>query len=142
MSEAGAGPLPFLTWTPSRAPGARLAVSDLGVIAGGVAATLWLRGLVPELAWLPAFVLGHFFLFCNLVRLRTRRELTWCAVFVANFLGHVALGRLEGASVLAWQAPLTLALVGLEVRSPGYRGIFCDRLRDTPRELTASPPTH
>lgn len=126
MSEA------TLTWTPSRAPGARLAVSDLAVLAAGAAGTAALHARAPALAWLPGFVLGHFFLFCNLVRLRTHKELLWCAVFLANFAAHAAQGDPCGAAILAWQLPVTLALVASEVASPGYRGLGYAALGKSP----------
>jgi hypothetical protein len=129
-----------LTWTPSREPGARLAVSDLVVIASGIAATGALQASAPLLAWLPPVVFGHFFLFCNVVRLRTAKELAWCAVFLANFALHAHAGAVGGGAILAWQLPVTLALVASEVASPGYRGLGYAALgKNPPRACTHRP---
>jgi hypothetical protein len=77
----------------------------------------------PVLTWLIVFAVGHFFLFCNVIRMRRNYELIWAALFLVNF---AVLGVGFGApwSALLVQFPFTLVLVFLEVRSPRYRGVF------------------
>ena len=83
-----------------------------------------------SLAAFPLIVLGHFFLFCNIFRIRRNYELTWAAVFIFNvaiwfvlYPGDLTLGgRLLGA--LVCQTPLTVFLIGLEMRSSNYHGVF------------------
>lgn len=104
-------------------------IDALALLAGTVAIS-WLGDALPVMRWTIAFALGHFFLFCNVVRLHRNYELLWAAAFVI----HVALWiqrELAGFSwplVLAIQTPLTLGLVGLQLRSPDYRGVFAERI--------------
>lgn len=61
------------------APGFRLSQRDVLVITVCILATVWLWDRVGELSLLMLGVLGHFFLFCNVFRVRTRYELVWAA---------------------------------------------------------------
>jgi hypothetical protein len=95
--------------TPIFAPGFRLSPFDvLALLAGGAAATAsatadrW-TGLAV------AFVVAHFFLFCNILRMSRLLELTWAAAF-------------------ALAATLTLVLTIIQVRRPSYHGVAWQRL--------------
>ena len=108
--------------------GARFSVRDgiALVLAGALVA--WLLPRMPPLAWLVVCVVGHFFLFCNIVRMRRSFELMWAALFVVNVNAWALLGvwspwALYGAPLLA-----TLILVTREVRSADYRGVLSERL--------------
>ena len=50
--------------------GFRFSRADAAMIAVGAAATWLLWGVLGDLALLPAVVLVHFFLFCNVFRVR------------------------------------------------------------------------
>ena len=68
------------------------------------------------------FVLGNFFLFCNVFRVRRSHELVWAAVLLANCAGWLYLGPTLAGIVLA-QLPVTVAVIWLEIRSPTYHGV-------------------
>ena len=72
--------------------------------------------------------LGHFFLFCNVFRLRRSYELFWSVLFLANIGFWLSRDELRWAEILAMQTPLTIALILLEMRSPNYHGVFWARL--------------
>jgi hypothetical protein len=102
------------------------------VLAVGVAATWLLQPYGKTIAWLPAVVVGHFFLFCNVFRVRSRFELPWAAVFLANFAFH-AVRAGDGFSwqtVLLVQTPFTVAAIAGQIASRDYHGIFCRTARD------------
>ena len=81
-------------------------------------------------------VVGHFFLFCNVFRIRTRLELIWVASFLANVMTWVGLQRLDWAAMLVIQIPITGAVIAYEMRSPSYHGVFARRInRDLDRYL-------
>lgn len=81
-----------------------------------------------DLALLIGFVLGHFFLFCNIFRVRRGPELVWTAVFLANYgLWHLS-GHFWIVGVFLTQIPLTIFLLWRETRKPWYHGIGCRRL--------------
>jgi len=123
-------------------PGFRFSLTDAGAIALALGAALAGRGPLGAWALAPAVVLGHFFLFCNVFRVRRGYELAWAASFLvvasAWFFarGPVDLG--YWATVLATQTPLTLLAIGAEMRSERYRGIGYARIN--PRLEWAPPP--
>lgn len=79
--------------------------------------TLGLTAALDRLAfpgwWLPAMVVGHFFLFCNVFKVPRRLELAWAGVFVLNTGLWLAAGRFDWRPVLLTQLPFTLAAIGL-----------------------------
>jgi hypothetical protein len=135
MKASGASPSPQhrpRTW------GFRFSLMDGAVLALGAVATaagmLALEGAFVDFAALGAFALGHFFLFCNVFRVRREPELIWTAVFILNAAGWELLGDgLTWRGVVAVQTPITLALLLWEIRHPRYHGIFARRLN--PRHL-------
>ena len=109
-------------------PGFRLSVLDVVVLLAGAWGT-WFLG--REIWWAGAivgFVVGHFFLFCNIIRLARNAELIWAAVFV------VLCGSTITTEVPGWIASfgislaLTMALIAREVKQPHYHGIFWQRV--------------
>jgi hypothetical protein len=112
-----------------RRRGFRCSPVDLAALALCAAGTIWLREPLGEMVWLAPVTLGHFFLFCNVFRIRRSYELIWAAVFILNVAGWSIGGEYSWGHVLAVQSPLTLLLISLEWRSPRYHGIFCDARR-------------
>jgi hypothetical protein len=74
-------------------------------------------------------VLGHFFLFCNVFRIRREYEYIWAAVWIVNYGAWLFSGAFTWWGVLAVQSPLTVVLIVLEMRSPEYHGILWRWLR-------------
>lgn len=119
-------------------PGFRFWWTD-AVTLGIAAALTWaLRPVIAEWSLLIPLVVGHFFLFCNVFRVGTRRELAWTAVFLVNaFVWLIHLG--SGPTTLALaQAPVTLVVIGLAVRDPDYHGLGSTWLGKG--STVASPP--
>ena len=73
-------------------PGFRLSVRDVVVILLGVAAASYLTIIEPWWGFIVAFVVAHFFLFCNVVRMARPLELTWTAVFLALASATLMIG--------------------------------------------------
>lgn len=111
-----------------RTAGARFSAVDAAAIAICAGGTWALWDLAGAFVWIGAVALGHFFLFCNVFRVRRNYELLWTAVFLANFTGWLTSGAFSWLGVLAVQTPLTALLIGAEVRSREYHGIFSRRL--------------
>jgi hypothetical protein len=81
-----------------------------------------------EIWWIVAAVVGHFFLFCNVFRIRRSLELWWAAIFVINagwWLFHDQTGWLP---TMGYQAPVTLIVIIIEMCSPWYHGIGAQRI--------------
>ena len=105
------------------APGFCLSFVDGFVLLGGVAGIVILSMFVWWWGFVLGFVLGHFFLFCNVVRMARPLELFWSGVFVA----------LAGATIVletpCWLVTALLSLVvtgivvAVEMRKPSYHGV-------------------
>lgn len=108
--------------------GFRLSLSDAIIILACILTTWFLRGPLGEFALLFPFVLGHFFLFCNVFRVGTRAELVWCFCFIGVFLVSLQAGEFGIGTLLTAQSPVTLGVIGYALTRPGYHGIFWERI--------------
>lgn len=109
-------------------PGFRLSALDVGVIlAGSIGAAL-----ASQLAWWMgaaiAFVIGHFFLFCNVLRAERLLELAWTACFLALALASMTQGIPPWPISFALSFLVTLVILALQVRRPSYHGVGWRRL--------------
>ncbi|HWE97676.1 MAG TPA: hypothetical protein VG269_27220 [Tepidisphaeraceae bacterium] len=104
-------------------PGFRFSRTDGAVILGGALMTWLAWGFLGTFALVFVIVLAHFFLFCNVVRMRRPYELFWAAVFVINTLLWSLSGDLNWWRVLAVQIPVTLVLIAMEIASDRYHGV-------------------
>ena len=111
-----------------RTYGLRFSLVDACAIAVAGLGTWLMWPVIGDFALAIPVVLGHFFLFCNVFRVRRNHELAWAAVFLVNVGAWLASGTFDWWRVLAVQSPFTLAAIVIEIRSPGYHGIFCDRI--------------
>lgn len=73
--------------------------------------------------WIVVAVVGHFFLFCNVFRVRRTFELWWAVVFVVNVSACFALGNIDWWPTMGFQLPVTIIVICLELRSGSYHGI-------------------
>jgi len=113
---------------PRRRAGFRLSGVDFAFIAAAVVATILLWDRLGTTVRVVPFAVGHFFLFCNVFRVRRAYELAWVAVFFVNAAAWAAAGRFSWLEVLAAQAPFTIAAIVLEMRSREYHGVGCRRI--------------
>lgn len=121
-------------------PGFRLSALDgLVLIAGGVA-SLAVARIDTRLAAGIAFVVAHFFLFCNVLRMSRPLELTWAGLFAA--LSVAATRGAIGWSVV-WSASvgLTAVLAVVELRRPSYHGVGWRRVNPGLRTWWAARQT-
>ncbi|MGE0711783.1 MAG: hypothetical protein AB7N76_30710 [Planctomycetota bacterium] len=109
-------------------PGFRFFPTDAAAIAVALGACAALWGPLGSYALAFPVVLGHFFLFCNVFRVRRSYELCWSLGFVLIAGGWLWSGRGGWLEVLACQTPLTALAIGLELRSPRYRGVGWRRI--------------
>ena len=109
-------------------PGVRLSALDVGVLicgtVGSVAAWQW----VWWVGFVIAFVVAHFFLFCNVFRISRPLELVWAAAFVA-LAGSTVMNETPGWLVtVVGSLVVTVAVIAIEMFSPSYHGIGWQRL--------------
>jgi len=71
-----------------------------------------------------AIVVGHLFVFCNVVRIRRWFELVWAGFFCLAILIWIGLRLIPGWLVVLSSIALASALILIEVRSARYHGIL------------------
>jgi len=108
---------------PAFCPGFRLSVIDGFVLVVGVAGTIVLSMIVWWWGIVLAFVLGHFFLFCNVVRMARPLELLWGGVFVALAGATIAFETPGWLVTALLSLGVTLTAVVVEMRKPSYHGV-------------------
>ena len=82
-------------WGKPRTCGFRFSLVDGAAIVVCAAATHTAWPALGPLSLVLPYVLGHFFLFCNVFRVRRPPELIWAGVFVLNFGVWMAVGGFE-----------------------------------------------
>ena len=107
--------------------GFRFSFVDGIVLAATAVITPPLVSIVETTGWLPAVVVGHFFLFCNVFRIRRKPELIWAGCFVA-IAAAVSVTSLETIWMMILPLPLTVLLIAHEFRHPSYHGILSSRV--------------
>jgi hypothetical protein len=116
-------------------PGFRCSCPDLVILLGGAAAAgaalVWLE---PWAGFVISFVIGHFFLFCNVFRIARMLELAWAALFVVLAAGTVSVGFPGWPITVGLSLAATVVVVILEMRKPSYHGIFWQQINPGLRE--------
>ena len=118
------------TFEVQREPGFRLNLTDLGLIALLVAASLGWRAVhPPDHLWvLPLYVGFSFFLFCNVFRIGNRAEVPWYLTFLAIAAWGLTRVEFPWLPLLAVCETLKLALILWRIRRGPYVGAFHRRL--------------
>jgi hypothetical protein len=118
----------FETHHRPRTWGFRFSTTDaVAICVFACAATVLRYGASPAW-WLLVIAVAHFFLFCNVFRIHRYRELTWAGLYILNVCVWAWFDRLTWSNILLSQIPVTLALILMDMRAPGYHGIFANRL--------------
>jgi hypothetical protein len=112
-----------LWWNSTAAAGFRFSRTDVAAIILCVLATWGAWSFLREVAILFPVVLGHFFLFCNIFRVRRKLELWWSAVFVVNVGVWLGVDQFTWLRVLLTQTPVTVLIVTMTVFGRDYHGV-------------------
>jgi hypothetical protein len=109
-------------------PGLRLSTIDVIVLLVGGLISASIAALAPWFGIALAFVIGHFFLFCNVFRMARSRELVWAVVFVVLSASTAFIGLPHWPVTLTISFVATVLLVVVEMRQPSYHGAFWRRI--------------
>lgn len=118
--------------------GFRFSWTDGVVLFIAVLTTWSLKAREIELFWIPPMVVGHFFLFCNVFRVRRNYELIWACLFLLNVGFWMSRLSLRWQEPLLCQVPVTLVVIVAEMRSRRYHGIWASRLNPFIEEYLAT----
>lgn len=113
---------------PTFQPGFRFSLIDAAVLVIGVVASIVLASTTAWLSFLIAFVIAHFFLFCNVFRIARPLELAWSVAFVVLTYCSVALGSPSWGVTVAVTLLVTAIVIVVEMRKPSYHGIQWRRI--------------
>lgn len=105
-------------------PGFRFSVFDGAIITVAFLGAWSLYPYSLELAIIVLFVVAHFFLFCNVVRMSRLSELIWAGAFVILTSLSLVFNLFSWWLAAASNVLLTVTLVFIELRKPSYHGIF------------------
>jgi len=108
-------------------PGFRLSKIDLLVLLLGISVSAGLYSSIPLAAFIILFVIGHFFLFCNIIRMSRILELIWTASFLFLAGGTLLFETFSWPQVALASLTLTCVLVIFQIRQPAYHGILWQR---------------
>jgi hypothetical protein len=109
---------------PDRADaGFRCSAGDEAVLTIAVVLAIAASWWSVDAAVVIATVVGHFFVFCNVVRLRRSFELAWAACYTTAAAILTALGAFHAGRLAFAIAPVSLIFVALEVQSARYHGV-------------------
>ena len=111
-----------------RTHGLRFSVLDGCVLVAAFVLTMSTWSMTFGLSALILFVVLHFFLFCNVFRIRRKPELIWAATFVANCLAWILTGNISTLGITVAQAVITTVILLHEIRLPYYHGIYAETI--------------
>ncbi len=105
-------------------PGFRISIVDALVLVAGTAGAAFLRSESADAAVLLAMPVLHFFLFCNVFRIKRRKELIWAAIFVISSAFFIVYQMFSEVFLIIANFLVAAILIALETREPDYHGIF------------------
>ncbi len=109
-------------------PGFRFSILDAFILAAALVLAVFLSYIGRNYAILVGFVVLHFFLFCNLVRMSRIPEIIWSVVFLCLFYCHLNFSTPSFKLALLISLVLTVVLVFIEIHKPSYHGIGWKRI--------------
>ena len=109
-------------------PGFRLSTLDVVVLIAGAAASAYAASIHPPAALAIAFVVVHFFLFCNVLRMARSLELLWAGLFAALAIAAISFELISWPVVFAASAVGTVILAIVQARMPSYHGVGWQKL--------------
>ncbi len=80
------------------------------------------------ITFLVLFVVVHFFLFCNIIRMSRPPELIWAGVFLSLASASLLKGFPSWPVTALFSASLTAILVVIETRKPSYHGVLWQKI--------------
>ncbi len=111
-----------MKWNHHPTHGFRFSATDALAILVCFGVTAWGLLTLGQIAWLFPFVLGHFFLFCNVFRVPRKPELLWAAIFIS--MASICLVLDLTILHAMWMVlPVSVLVLTYSVRLPTYHGI-------------------
>ena len=104
-------------------PGFRLSALDILVLIVGGLASVYAMTIDRWFGIALAFVVLHFFLFCNVIRMSRPLELIWAGTFAALAIPTILFNFPSWPVAFAASIAVTAILAFVETRRPSYHGV-------------------
>ena len=105
-------------------PGFRLSRSDVGIIVLGILGSFGASTIAWHISFIVFFVIGHFFLFCNVFRVSRIPELIWAGVFLVLSMLTIKTGIPGWFITTVGSLILSVTIIIREIRLPSYHGAW------------------
>ena len=115
-------------------PGFRLSALDVIILIVGTAGAVIFGNQTWWIGLVIGFVVGHFFLFCNVFRMSRPLELAWATVFTGLAAGSIAAEFPSWIVTIVLSLCTTVSVVVLEMRRPSYHGVGWQKINPGLRE--------
>ena len=112
------------TKSPNFQPGFRLSVFDTIILIIGIAGSILLGSVAWWFGAIVAFVVLHFFLFCNVFRISRPPELIWGAIFLATAAATILTERPGWIATFSIAIAVSTYLIWRETKRKHYHGIY------------------
>ena len=109
-------------------PGFRLSALDVVVLIMGGVASAYAMTIDRWFGIAIAFVVLHFFLFCNVLRMSRPLELIWAGIFAGLAAAAMSQNLLSWPAVFAMSSVVTVIVAFIETRRPSYHGVGWQKL--------------
>jgi hypothetical protein len=109
-------------------PGFRWSLFDGIVLILGAGLAMGLTRIDWALSVMVAFVVGHFFVFCNVLRMVRRLELIWAGQFLLLSSSTLLIETPTWAQTFLLASLSTVVLSVFQARQPSYHGVLWQRL--------------
>ena len=105
-------------------PGFRISTIDILVlITGGISAGYGYSHS-KMISFIILFVVGHFFIFCNVTRMSRIPELIWTGIFLILAGSSISTGQPNWLTTFSLSTTTTIIMIVLETRKPRYHGVL------------------
>ncbi len=105
-------------------PGFRLSQLDIAILLVGIVGAVLAGSVALYAGFVITFVVGHFFLFCNVFRVSRLPELTWAIIFIGLSTATILVGQPGWLVTALCSLIATIGIILLEIRKPFYHGVF------------------
>ena len=119
-------------------PGFRMSPIDVFVLGAGVVGTIVLSSFLSWIGLLVAFVVGHFFLFCNVLRVPRVLELAWAGILWRWPRDLLWRQYLAGRSRLRFRWAPRSSWLPLPCANRSYHGVGWQRINPNLRQWWAA----
>jgi len=109
-------------------PGFRLSIVDSMVLLIGIFSSVLVYNSLALASFFILFVLGHFFLFCNVIRMSRLPELIWASSFLLLSLSAALYNKPDWPIVALVSLTISSILIVLEIKKPSYHGVFWQKI--------------